>query len=162
MCLWTSCFFKSFFYKRTWMLHRSSYIFWLDSKYCRWNCSNIWTNTLTFIYQENVVRLVLFAVLLWPPNISFDQWFFYFSIHGEWQRNNIYLQCWSKLVALVLACAHAIACIKWIRLLCGCSNAFIYPWRCWWYYTDNITTKQISLIISNVTGETSHQLICLA
>ena len=38
--------------------------FWLDRKYCGWNCSNIWTNTLTFIYIENVVRPVLFAVLL--------------------------------------------------------------------------------------------------
>ena len=53
---------------------------------------NTWTSTLTFINIENVVKLVLF-VLLWQPKIWFDQWSFYFSVHGDWQRNNIYLQC---------------------------------------------------------------------
>ena len=49
---------------------------------------------IKFIYIENVIRLVLFIVLLLPPKILFDQWFFYFSFHGDQQRNNIYLQCW--------------------------------------------------------------------
>ena len=64
-------------------------------------CSgNIWTNTLTFIYRENVVRLPLF-VLLWPIKILFDQWFFYFSVHGGWQRINIYMQHWCKCTPLI-------------------------------------------------------------
>ena len=46
-----------------------------------------------FIYTENAVRIVLFVALLWPPKIYFDRWFFYFSVHGERQRN-IYLQRW--------------------------------------------------------------------
>ena len=50
------------------------------------------TSDIKFIYVENVVRLVLFVVLLWPPKIWFDRWFFYFSVHGDRQRNNIYLQ----------------------------------------------------------------------
>ena len=44
-------------------------------------------NTLTFIYTENVARLVLFCCfilttenLIWPV-------FFYFSVHGDRQRN---------------------------------------------------------------------------
>ena len=43
------------FFKRTCILCRSSYIFWLDRKYSRWNCGNIWTNTVIFIYKDNVV-----------------------------------------------------------------------------------------------------------
>ena len=38
------------------------------------------------------LRLVLFVVLSWPPKIWFDRWFFYFSVHGDQQRNNIYVQ----------------------------------------------------------------------
>ena len=53
--------------------------------------SNIWTNTSTFIYIENIVRLVLFIVLLWLPKSYFD-WWFYFSV----QRNKIYLQCCNR------------------------------------------------------------------
>ena len=34
------------------------------------------------------------VVLLWLPKIYFDWWLFYFSVHGDWQRNNIYLHCW--------------------------------------------------------------------
>ena len=49
---------------------------------------------IKFIYIENVIRLVLFIVLLLPPKKFFDQWFFYFSFHGDQQRDNIYLQCW--------------------------------------------------------------------
>ena len=47
---------------------------------------------IKFIYIDNVVRLVLF-ILLGPPEIYFDWWLFYFSVHGDQQRNNIYLQC---------------------------------------------------------------------
>ena len=45
------------------------------------------------IYIENVVRLVLFVVLLWLLETLFDHWFSYFSVHDDWQRN-IYLQRW--------------------------------------------------------------------
>ena len=47
---------------------------------------------IKFIYTENVVRLVLFVVLSWPPKIWFYRWFFYFSVYDDRQRNNIYLQ----------------------------------------------------------------------
>ena len=47
---------------------------------------------IKFIYIDNVVRLVLF-ILLGPPEIYFDWWLFYFSVHGDQQRNNIYWQC---------------------------------------------------------------------
>ena len=33
---------------------------------------------IKFIYIENIVRLVLFVVLSWLPNIWFDRWFFIF------------------------------------------------------------------------------------
>ena len=68
----------SLFYKRTSMLCHSLYIFWLDRKCCGWNYCNIWTNTLRFIYIENVIRLVLFVVLLWPSKIYYGWWFFIF------------------------------------------------------------------------------------
>ena len=48
---------------------------------------------IKFIYIENVVKLVLFVVLSWPPKIWFDRRFFYFSVLGDRPRNNIYLQC---------------------------------------------------------------------
>ena len=40
---------------------------------------------IKFIYTENVVRVVLFVALLWPPKIYFDRWVFYFSVYGERQ-----------------------------------------------------------------------------
>ena len=99
--------FKGFFYKRTCTLRRSSYTVWLDRKYCGWNWSKIWTNTLhhiilTFIYIENVVILVLLIVLLWSPKILFDRWFIDFSVHGDWQKKNIYLQRWVYELQLFL------------------------------------------------------------
>ena len=59
-----------FFYKKTCTLRHSSYIFWLDKKYCRLNCnSNSWPKALTFMYIGNGIRLVLFVVLWLPPKI---------------------------------------------------------------------------------------------
>ena len=55
------------------MLIDSWYIFRPDRKYFTWNCGNIWTNTLLFIYKENVVRpsfvccfIVTAKILIWP------------------------------------------------------------------------------------------------
>ena len=44
-----------------------------------------WSNKIKFIYTENVIRVVLFVALLWPPKIYFDRWVFYFSVYGERQ-----------------------------------------------------------------------------
>ena len=60
-------FFRVFFFfnKRTCALCHSSYIFLTKQEmlYMQLCSSNISTNKLTFIYLENVVRLVLFAIL---------------------------------------------------------------------------------------------------
>ena len=52
------------------MLCCISYIFWLDRKCSGWNCGNIWTNTLTFIYAEKTNFICCFIViaenLIWP------------------------------------------------------------------------------------------------
>ena len=34
-------------------------------------------------YIENIVKLVLLVVLLWPSKILFDRWFFDLSVHGD-------------------------------------------------------------------------------
>ena len=68
------------------MLFCSSHIFWLDRKYCRWNCTNICTNTLTSLYEENALRVSLFVILLWPPKFNLARDFFYFYVHGDQQR----------------------------------------------------------------------------
>ena len=45
----------------------------LDRKYCRWNCATEDLNLyIKFIYAENVVRLVLFVVLLWLVILTGD------------------------------------------------------------------------------------------
>ena len=44
--------------------------------------SNIWTNKLTFIYLENVVRLVLF-VILFKTAKNLIWLVVYFSVHGD-------------------------------------------------------------------------------
>ena len=71
--------------------------------FCAYVCSgNIWTNTWTFIYKENVV-LVLFVVFCdgWKFNLTVG--FFYFSIHDDQLRNNIYLQRWWMRLDLILS-----------------------------------------------------------
>ena len=120
----------------------SSYIFWPDRKYCRWNCSNIWTNIFTFSYnpagnymfkvnnrntrtRSEICPKLTIKTHSTPcssvSNVNFEQvnvgwerecciglsfvccfivtsenliWpvFFYFSVHGDPQRNKIYLQ----------------------------------------------------------------------
>ena len=44
-----------------------------------------------YLHRESRQDLLWFDILLWPPKIQFDWWFFYFSVHGDWQRI-IYLQ----------------------------------------------------------------------
>ena len=50
---------------------------------------------IKFIYIENVLRPILFVVLLWLPEIWFYWWFSYFSVLDDRQSNNIYLHCWN-------------------------------------------------------------------
>ena len=52
--------------------------FWLDRKYCRWNCGNIWGNTLTFTYRDNIVRLPSFICFSWPSKFNLTSGVFIF------------------------------------------------------------------------------------
>ena len=54
--------------------------------------SNIWTNTLTFIYIENVVRLVLFVIFCdsWKFNFTGGFFIFLFMVTG---REVIFIFC---------------------------------------------------------------------
>ena len=55
--------------------------FWEISKNI-FSTEHLWetASDIKFIYIENVVRLVLFVVLLWLPKIWFDKWFFIFLV----------------------------------------------------------------------------------
>ena len=68
-------------------------LIWLDKKYCRWTSATAMLYINIYLLRE-CLRLVLFVVLFWLPKIYLDQWFFDFSVHGDWQKNNICLQCW--------------------------------------------------------------------
>ena len=58
---------------------------------------------IKFTYVENIIRLVLFVVLLRPPKFSLTVGFFYFSVHGDRQRNNIYLQ---RCIVYIYKCMY--------------------------------------------------------
>ena len=60
-------------------------ILWMKLGQDQNQCINIYL-------MENVLRLVLFVVLLLPLKIFFDLWLFGVSVYGDWCRNNIYLQ----------------------------------------------------------------------
>ena len=71
-------------------------IVWLDRKYCKWTYA---TGTLyinIYLHRECckisfICYLIVTAKnLIWPV-------VFYFSVHGDQQRNNIYLQCCNNI-----------------------------------------------------------------
>ena len=67
-------------------------VIWRARKY-RWTCATTTLENINIYLYRMSLRLVLFVILLWPLKIQFDQWFFYFSVHGD-RKRNIYLQCW--------------------------------------------------------------------
>ena len=75
-------------------------------------------------YTENVLRVALIVVLLWLPKIWFDWCFFYFSVHGDWQINNI---CSS---GFYISRHHFSQMIKLHSALCGkkifCQKFFFF------------------------------------
>ena len=61
---------------------------------------NTWTNTLTFIYIDNVIMTSFIHYFIVTAENLIWLWFFYFSVHGD-QQKNIYLQHWFAIYTLV-------------------------------------------------------------
>ena len=53
------------------------------------------TKFLRTPFPQNTSGRLLLTLNLFTYKIWFGQWFFYFSVHDDRQRNNIYLQRWS-------------------------------------------------------------------
>ena len=67
-------------------------VIWLDRKSCRWNCNgNTWSITLnSFFHRECGENSFMCFFIITTENLIWQ--FFYVSVHGDWQRNNIYLK----------------------------------------------------------------------
>ena len=57
-------------------------VIWLDRKYCKWNCARLEPIHQIHFYIENIIRLVLFVVFLWPlkPKLTSDFFIFLFMV----------------------------------------------------------------------------------